>query len=244
VRNPTRFDRSLRLDAAALPAGALGAGTPATLIRWYGNQAFDSETSVAYEAGWRSRLHQSVSVDLSGFVQHYRRGLEAVPSGTFLPEQSGQTSYLVWRWDLLNQRPATAYGAELALVYAPTEQMRVSAGYSLVRVESGGLAGGVNTSAVENTTPRHTAYVDWQTQLGRRWELGAGLRYFSRTAALPVPAVLAPELRLQWRPRPGLTVLLRGENLADPRHPELDSRTGQPVSEIARRILCQISWEK
>jgi hypothetical protein len=38
--------------------------------------------------------------------------------------------------------------------------------------------------------------------------------------------------------------MLSGENLADPRHPEMDSRTGQPISEIERRISLRVTWER
>lgn len=244
VRNPTRFDRGLRLDAAALPAGALGPGQPATLIRWHGSENFQAETAVAYEAGWRLRPGKTLVLDVAGFLQEYAEGLEAVPGTTFAAEQSGGANYLVWRWDLLNRRPATAYGGELAFLYEPNVRTRIAGGYSFVRIEADGPSGGVNSSAVEKSTPRHTAFLEWQTRLGEWWMLGAGARYFSRSGAPPVTAVLAPEVRVTWQPWPDLAVQLSGDHLADPQHPEIDSRTGQPVSQIERRITLKITWRR
>ncbi|RXK53399.1 hypothetical protein ESB00_17035 [Oleiharenicola lentus] len=244
VRNPTRFDRGLRLDAAALPAGALGPGFPATLIRWQGSEGFRAETAVAGEAGWRMQPRPGLTIDAAAFLQDYGDGLEAVAGATFLPETFQGTDYLVWRWDLINRRPTTAYGGEFSFQYEPTARTRISGGYSFVRIEADGPAGGVNSNAVEVSTPRHTAFLDARVGLGRLWAIGAALRYFSGSGALPIPAVLSPELRVSWEPKPGLVLLLSEDNLADPQRPEIDSRTGQPISQIERRIALRISWQR
>ncbi|MGH8639998.1 MAG: TonB-dependent receptor plug domain-containing protein, partial [Burkholderiales bacterium] len=59
VRLPTRFDTDLRI---LTPSGAL-------FIR--GNEDFESESVVAYEAGYRIRPHSRVALDVAGFANRY-----------------------------------------------------------------------------------------------------------------------------------------------------------------------------
>ena len=62
VRVPTRFDTDLRFRFPGSTTGAL-------LLT--GNSDFESESVMAYEAGYRQQFRERISIDLAGYVNRY-----------------------------------------------------------------------------------------------------------------------------------------------------------------------------
>jgi iron complex outermembrane recepter protein len=72
VRSPSRTDHRLDLTAAIFPVEPFTPGGPEIAeIRVKGNHAVKSEEMLAYEAGYRMILGESLSLDLAGFYNIY-----------------------------------------------------------------------------------------------------------------------------------------------------------------------------
>jgi iron complex outermembrane receptor protein len=61
MRVPTRFDTDLRFRFPGSTTALLLTGSP----------TFESETVIAYEAGYRHQIQERVSVDIATYVNRY-----------------------------------------------------------------------------------------------------------------------------------------------------------------------------
>ncbi|HEX8031807.1 MAG TPA: TonB-dependent receptor, partial [Vicinamibacterales bacterium] len=107
ARVPARFDTDLRIR---VPGGE------ALLLT--GSEAFDSETVIAYEAGYRQQFRESVALDVAGYVNHY----DDLRSQEFA---SGQPITLANRANAVSRGVETTVTAQLA----PRWQLHASHAY-------------------------------------------------------------------------------------------------------------------
>jgi iron complex outermembrane receptor protein len=56
-----------------------------------------------------------------------------------------------------------------------------------------------------------------------------------------VPRYAELDLRLAWRPRPGLELSIVGANLLDPSHPEFNGGSGFQT-EVQRSVYGKVMW--
>jgi iron complex outermembrane receptor protein len=236
VRSPTRTESGIVFDAATYPAGALGAGQPATVIRWSGRPAVRSETLLAYEAGWRQRLTPAFSLDATVFYHDYSDLVDIAPKAGPSLAAFGTTSYLLSEWEYRNGGGGASYGAETAFTFQPGPRQRWSAGCTLTRVTQSGLAGGVNEAYFAASTPECAAFARLRLTPVPAFDLEIGLRTASGRDSVEVPAAVVLDARVAWRARPDLEWQLRGENLTDPVHPEFREGLTNRVFQIRRGV--------
>jgi iron complex outermembrane recepter protein len=217
VRVPTRFERDVRVDASD------PAGNP--VIRLVGNDDFESEELIAYEAGYRWRPLDRLSFDLALFYNDYDK-LAAVELGTpFIDPDTGQTVFPVETQNMMHGHTA---GAELQVEWQPIDDWRLTANYSYIDMDLAPEGMDLNRNErLEGSTPRNLAGLRSLLTLGDRFELDAQLRYQSRILTTPltlagegVDAYTELDLRLGWRASDQWMFSLMGQNLLHDSHPE------------------------
>lgn len=204
VRRPTRFEDDILLLTPS--------GTP--FIR--GNDDFEAESLLAFEAGYRVQPGRMVSIDVAGFRHRIAnlRSQDAAPGG-LLPLTIGNT--------LIGH----AHGLEAAANIQPLPRWRTHVSYTWTHTDvdrapgSRDVSGGVN----EANDPVHQFAVRSSLDLPRDVQLDAMLRSVSRLPHPIVPAYSELSLRIGWTPIRGAEVWFAGQDLLQAQHPEF----GAPV---------------
>jgi iron complex outermembrane receptor protein len=221
VRTPTRLESDVRLLAAP--------SVPIVTLR--GNPEFESEDLLAYELGYRIQPVAHLSAEISTFYNRYDNLRTVEPSTPIGP--------LI----LMNERSGDTYGFEAATRWQPTELWWLTASYSLVREDLDFAPGSQDptggTSDVND--PTHIAKLRSLLSLGHGIEFDQVLRYVDSLPNPHVPSYLELNLRLGWRPKPGLELSVVGANLLDSSHPEFSGGAGlQP--EVQRSVYGKVAW--
>jgi iron complex outermembrane receptor protein len=219
VRLPTRFDTDLQLIHP--PTGAV------TLT---GSEAFDSESVIAYEAGYRVRPHTRLAFDVSLYANRYDDLRSVEP-----PTGPGDPAVLA------NLQNASTAGVELIAVLQPIDRWGVRATYAYLHSEfsldpgSRDPFGGAN----EANDPSHLFSIRSSIDLPRGLQFDAMARVVGRRPAPAVEGYGELDLRAGWTVRPGWDLSLVGQNLLHARHAEL---FGAPRIVVRRGAYLRSTW--
>jgi iron complex outermembrane receptor protein len=217
VRVPTRFERDVFVDASE------PAGNP--VFRLVGNDDFDAEELIAYEAGYRWQPLEALSIDLALFYNDYQE-LAAIEVGTiFVEPTTGQVIIPVESQNFMNGRTS---GAELQIDWQALPDWRLTASYSHIDMNLTPLGMDLNRNErIEGSTPRNLAGLRSFLSLGERFELDAQLRYQSKIRTTPltlegegVDSYTELDVRVGWQASDHWTISLMGQNLLHDEHPE------------------------
>ena len=195
VRTPSRLETALTVhDPFVAIAPALD---------------LESEELVAWEAGWRGRLGDRVTLDLAAYWQDY----DNLVIWSAQPATGPGQPFLTLRY--ANGGEAHTYGAEAALDARLTDRWTVKLAASTVRMDverTGFTAPGVGTFDPGNS-PR------WQASLRSWYDVTDNIDFdfwLRRTEGLKsggVDAYTNLDVRLAWRATPAIEFVLVGENL-------------------------------
>jgi iron complex outermembrane receptor protein len=221
VRSPSRIDTELFIPSS-----------PPFFLRGGGDR-FESETVIAYEAGYRAELAERVGVSVSGFYNDY----DGIRSVEPIPGAPGQ-------FIILNGLRAETYGVELSVAWQPTGWWRLRGGYTYLKKRIlFGKSQDLNRGTGEGNDPHHQFLIQSMMNLPANVELDSVLRYVDNLNQLgpTVPSYMALDLRLGWRPSANWEFALVGQNLLEKRHAEF----GAPATrqEIPRSVYGKITWK-
>jgi iron complex outermembrane receptor protein len=221
VRVPTRFDTDLRFRVPNSSAIALT-----------GTEDFRSESVIAFEAGYRTRLGNRVSVDVAAYDNRYDdlRSQELSPTPPGFPIR------------LMNMLNAVTRGAEITSRVQASSWWQIEGGYTHFWKRFTYDAGSQDRTGGrdEANDPRHMFKLRSYVNAGRRFEIDGFIRYIG---ALPNPAVEAyVELdgRIGYRVRPGWDLAVVGANLLHAKH--LEFRSGTPPQLFERAVSLRSTW--
>ncbi|HYC36507.1 MAG TPA: TonB-dependent receptor [Usitatibacter sp.] len=218
VRAPSRLDRDVFVPATA----------PFLLA---GGPDVRSEVAQVFELGARGQVTPRFSYAATVFHSEYDhlRTQEIDPGMTFLVFAS--------------QMEATTYGIELWASWQATDKWRLSAGY-FAQHENFRLKPGSNDVQAVGLAGRDPAYT-WLVRSSYTFnlpvELDATVRGVASLSNPTVPAYVTADLRLGWRPLPGVQLSLLAANLGDGGHGEvtaIETRT-----EIGRSFHASVRWD-
>ncbi|HPU56296.1 MAG TPA: TonB-dependent receptor [Verrucomicrobiota bacterium] len=233
IRAPSRFDRDLRFPtpgAAPLVENLLVGGTN-----------FQSETVIAYELGYRTRLADRVSGSISAFYNAYDnlRSTSSSPP----PALFGLPLYFD------NNLEGETYGFELSVQYQVLDWWRVQANYTLlkedIRVKSGRTD--FNNALNETADPEHQVGLRSSMDLPGNIELDLGLRWIDsfvfNDVGTPatVPDYFELDARIAWRPTRNVELSIVGQNLLHDHHLEYVISSPNPREEIERGVYARIA---
>ncbi|MBV8501296.1 MAG: TonB-dependent receptor [Paucibacter sp.] len=214
VRAPARLDRDLRLPP-----------NPPFFIA--GGPAFVSELARVLELGWRAQPTRTLNFSATLFRYDWSR----LRSGQRPPNAHVQ-----------NMIDGASDGAEAWAHWQVLEMLQLSAGGTLLHKNlhvQPGSTDPTGPSALGND-PSQQWQLRASLQLPARQTLDLGWR---RIGALPnpqVPAYDALDLSYAWQLGRGVELSVTGQNLTDPRHPEIDAYPTR--SEIGRSVFVQLRW--
>ncbi|HVT34149.1 MAG TPA: TonB-dependent receptor plug domain-containing protein [Nevskiaceae bacterium] len=236
VRTPNRIDDDVAIYCPP-PAGFPGVCGPGVFR--IGNPDEDSEKVVAYEWGARLRTGATLSWDLASFFNDYTH-LRSTEPGAALPH-------------FANELDGHGYGAELAVVWKPLQQLELRPWYSYQALHIHQRPGGADMTAPANdegSAPHHQAGLRVLYEPAPRWNVDAYLRYVSRLAQTStpsassgptsVPAYTELSLRVARQLGSGLELSVAGDNLLDAQHAEFGASASR--GELQRSLLLELRW--
>jgi iron complex outermembrane receptor protein len=236
VRVPTRLERDIAIEVT--PPGS----NP--VVRLLGNDDFEAERMIAYEAGYRRQLGTNLSFDVALFYNDYDR-LSSLELGTFFVGPDGRIVVPILNQNLTSGRTR---GAELLLEWSPVAHWHLTANYTHLDM-SLTPAGADNNRGewLEGATPRGMAGLRSWLTLGERFEVDAQFRYLSRIRSMPdvvtgegIDSYTELDVRLGWRASDHWELSLVGQNLLHDGHVEF----GPPASrgELERSAYLKATW--
>lgn len=234
VRTPTRFDRDLVLNVAVSP------GKP-VFARLLGDEGFETERSLVYEAGYRAQLSPSLSLDITGFYNRYPNLVSYEVGAPF-----AETGRLIIPLRTANQTDGKVGGVEVSSAIRPSAWWLLRASYSYLDMQVSPRLSSNDTgsSTVEGASPRHQAFVSSTTSLPGRVSLGAFYRWVARLPSQGIPAYSELDLHLGWRAFDHVDLALVGQDLLHAHHAEFGSGGGAGAEErqIRRAVYAQAAF--
>ena len=239
VRTPARVQRDARVDLATFP----GAGGSVDVLSLFGSPSFDSEKLRAHELGYRFQPVKGIFLDLAAFYNVYHH-LKSTQTLAPFYEPVPAPAHLVIPLTFANQGKANSYGLELAPAWSVTENWRLSASYSWLRLplESAGTG--------DRDSPQHQA--QFRSYLDLPWKLSfdTTLYYVGFLHAMPglfgspeLPAQTRLDARLGWMPGPDVELSVVGQNLLNRRQVEFNTAGDTvPGNQARRSIYGKITW--
>jgi iron complex outermembrane receptor protein len=234
VRTPSELEGgSILTVITGPPAPGPGGGLYLPMIT--GNPDAKSEVLLGYELGYRIQPTKRVEVDIATFYNLYSGLLEQQPVPNFIsgvPLGIAQSTFI-------NTLHGETYGGEASLTVSPVDNLRFTAGYSLLLMH---IEGEPSTAALalEQDAPTHQFFLRSAYDFTSHASLDAQLRYVDNVNQ--VPAYLTADVRLSYRPVAQLEFALVGQNLLDSQHPEHITGFYAPASQVPRGFYGKITW--
>lgn len=238
VKTPSRRDRSIRVNVAAVPT----AGGLIGIIAPSGNENTQSEELRAFEVGYRVQPMRHLSVDVATFYNLYDRLQTAEPGVPFL-EIDPLPAHLVIPRNFANLMRGETYGLEASANWEATHFWRLTGSYSFLRMqlhrypESRDLA----AERPEGQNPRHQFQFHSLLALPRNFQLDASLYQVSSRPADNLPRHTRLDARVGWQPRENFEFSFALQNLLDNKHPEF-SGIGVLTSQPQRAAYGKLTW--
>lgn len=218
VRSPTRFDTDLRIR-----------NPNSASLFLTGSETFESETVVAYEAGYRRQFRERASIDIAGYVNSYDdlRTQERVPGGPVT---------------LANMMNGVGRGLESTATLQVTRRWQLTASHAYIWKSFTFDAGSTDRTggASEANDPRHIFKARSNLILTTRLEFDAFLRHYGGRPQPRVEPYTELDTRLGFRLRPGWDLSLIGSNLL--RDPHLEFRAGTAPQVYQRAVSLRSVW--
>ncbi|ACB74065.1 TonB-dependent receptor plug domain-containing protein [Opitutus terrae] len=219
VRAPVRVDQDLLLQLGGQ-------------IIVDASDAFDSESVVAYELGWRQQVGSQLTLDVAAFHNEYRDLRTAEPIGAE-----------IFPLTFKNGAEAQADGLETSVQYQPSARLFFKASYRLLDLDfmlrPGSRAG--SSFANEGNDPRHLGSLTAHAVLSHHLEFDATLRHVSSRPDPATEGYWTADLRLAWLPSESWEIALLGRNLFTGLHRELI--TTNSLNEFIRASgTVKITW--
>ena len=256
VRTPSRAYTST--EAFRALDGEIVPGLP-MVAHFQGDPGLDSESMVAFEAGWRRHIAGNVTLDVTAFRQAYDDLIYTRILDPMIRTEGPEAPHVDIPALIANGAEMTTRGIESMLDVRATTWLRVQASYTYLRIdldsfpfdpEAGDFSYAFFNNNVEDT-PQHAGFVRLRLDPHRQWEFDLGLRGTSALEDVPtsqalrrpaVDAVTELSARIGWRPYPGVDVSLLGRNLVDDGRVDLYDRTEiYPSARIPTQVFLRMT---
>jgi len=190
-----------------------------TRVAILGNPDMLAEELTAYEMGYRLQPLDRLTLDLSGFYNHYDR----LRSEELVLTARGPSAQVG------NGLAGQSYGGEAAATVQPLTMWRLRGGFSYCQVNIDGDDIARTAELLEDSTPRYQFFLRSSLDLPQHITLDATFRYVDgisfpaspiASTITDIPSYATFDLRLAWTPCRNFEVAIVGQNLAQSRHLE------------------------
>ncbi|HLY75339.1 MAG TPA: TonB-dependent receptor [Planctomycetota bacterium] len=238
VRTPAQADSDL-----AFAYTSLQPTVPPTLVRVSGSHTFESEDMTALEMGYRVQPHESVTLDVAAFKNHYSdlRTSEAGP-----PDLSLFPAAVILPLTLANKMHGRTWGVELAAAWQAMEGVRFQGGYTYLRMNLALDTGSTDlgSATADKNDPRDQAFLRGIFDVVKDVQFDVIGRYVSRLQGRGVPGYTEMDARIGWKILPSLEAALVGQNLLQRAHFESsNSSFSDHASEVPRGVYGSLTWK-
>ncbi len=216
ARTPSRFETALQVQDPLEPFVASPNLRP--------------EILTAYELGWRAKLSNFLSLDLTA----YRNEYDHLIIWTMSP--AATAPYFNVNFD--NGGAATGQGVEAAVEAHPLARwtLKLAASEMHLQVARGGLPVGFGVFNAGNS-PNGQVSLRSLYDLTDKIDLDLWYRYVDGLNSGPVKPYSDLSIRLAWRPTPTYEFYLRGANLLSARRVEMiNDGLPEPAAIVQRRV--------
>jgi iron complex outermembrane receptor protein len=219
LRTPSRIDIELFIPAQ-----------PPFLLA--GGPNFKSERSLGYELGYRTHLHERVSLSASTFYNDYTnlRSIERLNPLRPFPMVIG------------NGLKGTSYGLELTADYNVADWWRLRGGFTEMRINIRPQPTSTdrsNGSGESHDPDRHLVLRSSLTPVSGL-EIDSAFRFVGAIANQQLPGYAELDLRVAWQPKRSLEFSVTGQNLLHDKHAEFGSLPGR--QESSRSVYGKVVW--
>ena len=244
VRTPSRYDHDL-----LVPSGLINPPPPFQFPATYlqGNPHFESETVIAYEAGYRATLGPKLNAAVSTFYNDYHDLRSTTATAT--------TATYIFPYPIIfqNNLEGDTCGLELSSSYQVLDWWRLHAGYDLLRENIHVKPGESDATGATNETadPQQQVALRSSMDLPRSVTLDAALRWVDTLhinngptggpVVGTVPSYFGLDSTLAWHVSKRLELSIVGHNLLHEYHVEYGFPS--PAREqIVRSVFGKITW--
>lgn len=238
VRTPSRADRDMNIVLYSFRTGPTE-----NYVVMKGNDDFDSEELVAYEAGYRFVPEQRFSFDIATFYNVYRNlrtSREGAPEPPLfvMPPPDKRIIPL----NILNQYHEDGYGIEISGTLELARWWKISMAYSWLKLRLHTEKQVFDMELGEGNIPRNQVSFRSYMDLPHNLQLDTFLFHVDELPQMGIPGYNRLDLRLGWSPIRNLSISFKVQNMLDNRHPEYTNIGSIVASQIPRSFYGKISW--
>jgi iron complex outermembrane recepter protein len=210
VRTPSIIDADGRITPLEF------GGAPPIALSIVGNDEFRSEHLLAYEAGYRVRPVDPLSLDLAVFYNRYDRVRSGTVGTLFVDTQPPPTHFVV-PVDLKNAQQGQTRGVELAASFQAAPWWLLQVNYTYLHLN-------MNASDVNHRSPHHQVWARSAMDLPGNLTLDVTGRFVDKLPEFDVPSYVEVDVRLAWRDESRrIEAAVVGQNLVHATHPEFEA---------------------
>jgi iron complex outermembrane receptor protein len=245
VRTPALTERGLQLISAVVPPGGPGNPTPLPVeAEVFGSNQFKSEDLLAYEAGYRVQLTNSLSADVATFYNYYTHLRTAEPGAPFL-EVNPAPAHLVAPFLAANKMHGGTYGTELFTEWRLVPKWKLAGSYSYLQMDLRKDATSLDPTADNPglSSPRHQFYVRSSLDIFKSLEHDLVVRHVGQLTGLNIPSYYCVDTHFSYKLLRQLELSVGSQNLLNKRHQEFvpDFINTAPTN-VGRTVYGSISW--
>lgn len=213
-----------------------------------GNEDFESEELIAYEAGYRWQPGFNLSLDLAVFYNDY--------NDTYTVAQVSPT---LADFTFVNGSEGDSHGLEAVVDWKPADWVSFQAVYSYIDMsfEVDGSAASevvadVFTNFVENSSPQNQVSLRSTIDFAKNWKLNLWLRYIDDIVVINSENVLGGvfgiddyfifNANVTWAVTKNIEFTLAGQNLLEDRQLQYASEYTTPPTAIERGFYGKVTW--
>jgi iron complex outermembrane recepter protein len=241
LRTPSEIDTASQITVNGFvpPSG------PPVVIRIVGNPAFQNETEIAYEAGYRNQIYDRLSLDLTAYYNSYNQLQTSEPEPAFL-ETDPAPPHIVMPLEYKNLMQGETHGVEAFANWKISSRWTLTPAYAFEEIHLHLDPASQDTSSVatgEGSSPRQWARVGSHVALihGLVWDASAN--FVGRLANPAVPSYTRIDSQLSWHLREHLFASLVGQNLAQDHHIEFLNILGTGFTSYMKRSgYLKLTW--
>jgi outer membrane receptor protein involved in Fe transport len=208
-----------------------------------GNPKYRSEQLYDFEAGYRGQWTRSLSLDAAAYVSFYRR---LSTFETQAPRVTVRSAGVGIDQQILldNMASARAAGGEVALNWSINGRWRVTASYTLLRLNLKLAPGSsdVLTWGADHANPKNQIGLRSQLNLRRSLQWDQTLAWEQRLESGGAPGHVRADSRLGWRLGDAAEFSIVGQNLTRNGPVEFRDSPWLVSTMTARKVFGRISW--
>ncbi len=231
TRTPSRFERDGTLDVLLA-----NTGSPPFSTSFIGNNDYDSEELIAFELGYRTKLLNQVSIDITGFYNSYDK-LRSFRAGTAIVETNPPPAHAIIPLLIVNEAQAHSYGVELAADWQVTDFWKLNLGYTYFDIDFDTPNNITLLDSLEANPPNHLLSLRSLLNIRPNLDLNLWFRYSDALGPSDnIASFVTLDANLAWQATKNLELSLVGQNLLEDTRPEgqLQFNNSPPPVELER----------